>query len=153
MCGNPVQAVQIKPFLDELSVPSCSLREGKWQKLENIGNTGNALTERYPQEKGSKLDSRKEESLHSAVGNFLSLLGIPQYADQFIDLGLESLVTLSRLGHDVVICRDLFGKVKPFGHFQPSACFSQMRLSRLSDEGLVKETERISFLPGSTLSI
>lgn len=53
-------------------------------------------------------------SLHSAVGNFLSLLGIPQYADQFVDLGLESLSSLSRL----------------------------------SDEGLVKETQGISFLPG-----
>ncbi|CAL1153457.1 unnamed protein product [Cladocopium goreaui] len=118
VCGNPVR--QTKLFLaasmDGSLVPSCSLpAEVRSPELENQGNVGNAPTERDPRDKVSKLDSGNiQQSLHSAVGNFLSLLGIPQYADQFMDLGLENLVTLSRL----------------------------------SDEGLVKETEKISFLPG-----
>lgn len=52
-------------------------------------------------EKISRLDCNSSlHSLHrnSTVGNFLSLLGIPQYADQFVDLGLESLSSLSRHG-------------------------------------------------------
>lgn len=104
VCGNPVR--QTKLFLaasmDGSLVPSCSLpAEVRSPELENQGNVGNAPTERYPRDKVSKLDSGNiQQSLHSAVGNFLSLLGIPQYADQFMDLGLENLVTLSRLGRD-----------------------------------------------------
>ena len=103
VCGHPVR--QTKPFLaasmDGSIVPSCSLPAEVRPELENPGNVGNAPTERYLRDKVSKLDSGNiQQSLHSAVGNFLSLLGIPQYADQFIDLGLENLVTLSRRGRD-----------------------------------------------------
>ena len=104
VCGNPVR--QTKPFLaasmDGPLVPSCSLPAlVRLPELENPGNVGNAPIEGYPRDKVSKLDSGNiQQSLHSAVGNFLSLLGIPQYADQFMDLGLENLVTLSRLGRD-----------------------------------------------------
>ncbi|CAK8986556.1 unnamed protein product [Durusdinium trenchii] len=41
----------------------------------------------------------------SAVGNFLSLLGIPQYSEQLLDRGLESLVLLSRLNDEELIIK------------------------------------------------
>ena len=121
-------------------------------------------------------------SLHSAVGNFLSLLGIPQYADQFVDLGLESLSSLSRHGVAIPL---KYLHLHMSSSRNSDACFrlpqstgedrelriswlvewdcNQMRaqlawskgyvrlsqLRRLSDEGLVKETQGISFLPGS----
>lgn len=115
--GNLVRRSQPlpSPYMDEPTptpaAASCSQfrasSEGRARNL--IGHS----SERN-HEKISRLDCNMRSSLHSAVGNFLSLLGIPQYADQFVDLGLESLSSLSRL----------------------------------SDEGLVKETQGISFLPG-----
>ena len=99
--GNLVRRSQPlpSPYMDEPTptpaAASCSQfrasSEGRARNL--IGHS----SERN-HEKISRLDCNIRSSLHSAVGNFLSLLGIPQYADQFVDLGLESLSSLSRQG-------------------------------------------------------
>lgn len=96
--GNLVRRSQPlpSPYIDEPTptpaAASSQFRASSEGRARNLGHS-----ERN-HEKISRLDCNMRSSLHSAVGNFLSLLGIPQYADQFVDLGLESLSSLSRHG-------------------------------------------------------